>query len=166
MNTTGLKPPCGLSEIIRVFGDIAASLTETGEPSRDWCRGHLTRIDLPFAVPLAWDKSLRATRIHCHSKLAPILSQLFNDLVEGELGPLIESYGGCYCFRHKRSGAELSTHAWGIALDLNVATNHLGTKGDMPVDLVSLFEQYGFEWGGRWIGRRRDPMHFQFCRGY
>ena len=166
MRETLLAPPHGLDEIIMTFGDVAASTTADGDPSRAWRRRFLTRIDLPFGMPLAWNESLQATRLTCHRRLGPVLMRLFDDLNRRQMRPLIQSFGGCYCFRRKRGGTELSTHAWGIALDLNPATNRAGTIGDMSPELVALFEQYGFEWGGRWSGRKSDPMHFQFCTGY
>jgi hypothetical protein len=42
----------------------------------------------------------------------------------------------------------------------------MGTAGDMGPRLVALLEGYGFLWGGRWAGRSKDPMHFQYCTGY
>ncbi|MCU0972135.1 MAG: M15 family metallopeptidase [Gammaproteobacteria bacterium] len=42
----------------------------------------------------------------------------------------------------------------------------MGTAGDMDARLVELFEGFGFLWGGRWAGRSKDPMHFQYCTGY
>ena len=75
---------------------------------------------------------------------------------------------GCYNPRKKRHStdpdAEWSTHAWGIALDINPDTNRAGTTGDLPEGVVNAFERVGFRWGGRW--KRRDPMHFQLARGY
>jgi hypothetical protein len=31
----------------------------------------------------------------------------------------------------------------------------------MPEEIVKIFEDIGFKWGGRWAGAFRDPMHFQ-----
>jgi hypothetical protein len=42
----------------------------------------------------------------------------------------------------------------------------MGTVGDTDARLVELFEGFGFLWGGRWPGRGKDPMHFQYCTGY
>jgi hypothetical protein len=78
----------------------------------------------------------------------------------------ITSFGGCFEYRPQRNGSKLSSHSWGIAIDLNTATNQQGTQGDMDADVVEIFRAAGFEWGGSWQGARRDPMHFQFCRGY
>jgi hypothetical protein len=51
-------------------------------------------------------------------------------------------------------------------VDLNPETNALGAAGDMSPEVVEVFARHGFEWGGRWEGAARDPMHFQYCRGY
>jgi hypothetical protein len=78
----------------------------------------------------------------------------------------ITSFGGCFAFRPQRTGAKLSTHAWGIALDLNPESNAQGTAGNMNPGIVAIFKEVGFTWGGEWQGSKRDPMHFQFCTGY
>ncbi len=57
------------------------------------------------------------------------------------------------------------THSSGIAIDLNPETNRTGTPGDMDPQIVAVFKQHGFKWGGDWLGRK-DPMHFQYCSGY
>jgi hypothetical protein len=76
-------------------------------------------------------------------------------------------FGGCFSFRPQRTGTKLSTHAWGIALDLNPESNAQGTAGNMDARVVAIFKQAGFTWGGDWHGRVRDPIrHFQFCTGY
>jgi hypothetical protein len=53
-------------------------------------------------------------------------------------------------------------HAFGLAVDLNVSTNGLGTRGDMHADIVRIFEKWGFRWGGWWS--RPDPMHFELAQ--
>jgi len=84
-------------------------------------------------------------------------------IAKAQLG---DTYGGCFNFRAKRSSSKLSTHSWGIALDLNPETNGMGREGDMAPGIVEVFESFGFTWGGRWSGAGKDPMHFQFCSGY
>jgi hypothetical protein len=78
----------------------------------------------------------------------------------------IRSFGGCYNFRSKRTSGKLSTHSWGIAIDLNLETNAQGTSGGMNPDVVEIFRRFAFKWGGDWSGKSKDPMHFQFCTGY
>ena len=83
-----------------------------------------------------------------------------------QLARAVRSFGGCFNFRAKRSGSKLSTHAWGIAIDLNPETNAMGGRGDMDLGIVAAFKSAGFVWGGDWAGKNKDPMHFQFCSGY
>lgn len=64
-----------------------------------------------------------------------------------------------YHNRDIRGAEGKSTHAWGIALDINALTNVLGTQGDMPEEVVRQWEIEGGEWGGDWS--RPDPMHFE-----
>jgi D-alanyl-D-alanine carboxypeptidase len=52
-----------------------------------------------------------------------------------------------------------STHAFGLAIDINALTNVLGTIGDMPMEVVHQWEVEGGDWGGDWT--RPDPMHFE-----
>jgi hypothetical protein len=47
-----------------------------------------------------------------------------------------------------------------------VRSNAMGTAGDMDPRLVKLMEGLGFNWGGRWSGANKDPMHFQYCSAY
>ena len=121
---------------------------------------------LPFPLPLSWDKSQRVTQIRCHKLLVPVFSNLFARIQSAGLQDKITSFGGCFAFRPQRTGTKLSAHAWGIAIDLNPETNQQGTRGNMDPDIVELFREAKFEWGGDWHGKSCDPMHFQFCTGY
>jgi D-alanyl-D-alanine carboxypeptidase len=61
--------------------------------------------------------------------------------------------------RDVRGEDSKSSHAFGIAVDVNALANPLGTTGDMPEDVVQQWEAEDGEWGGDW--RRPDPMHFE-----
>ena len=61
--------------------------------------------------------------------------------------------------RDVRGAGSKSSHAFGIAVDINALANPLGTTGDMPEDVVRQWEAEGGEWGGDWS--RPDPMHFE-----
>lgn len=64
-----------------------------------------------------------------------------------------------YLNRPIRGGIDKSSHAFGIAVDVNALSNILGTGGDMPEDVVRQWEAEGGDWGGDWS--RPDPMHFE-----
>ncbi len=54
-----------------------------------------------------------------------------------------------------------SNHSWGIAIDLNPKTNPYSPNltTDMPADLVNIWKDNGWGWGGDW-GNSKDPQHF------
>lgn len=63
-------------------------------------------------------------------------------------------------------GCVLSTHAFGISVDINWDENCNGCSNyTMPMEIVDIFESYGFRWGGRYksiFGSRIDAMHFEY----
>lgn len=69
-------------------------------------------------------------------------------------------YGGCHNFREKRGGSTLSTHAWGIAIDICPNENTLiSSATTFSVAAIDIMERWGFLSGGRaW---NKDYMHFQ-----
>jgi hypothetical protein len=104
--------------------------------------------------------------IYCHKLLTPVVSELFAKIASQGLTSEIRTFGGCFNYQPKRQSSKLSTHCWGIAIDLNPETNRQGSAGDMHPEIVALFREYGFKWGGDWSGKSKDPMHFQYCTGY
>lgn len=135
-------------------------------PSRRNLAPPALRAALPFPLPLSWDPAQQVRNLYCHRRLASVFPAVFAEIERRGLRDKLRTYGGCFNFRSKRSGSKLSTHAWGIAIDLNPETNGMGRDGDMAPGIVKVFESFGFTWGGRWSGRGKDPMHFQFCSGY
>ena len=101
--------------------------------------------------------------VTCHRLMIPQLQAALTEIegrgLGGELRP--GDYGGCYVprFIDRNPALPLSMHAFGLAVDINVSTNQLGTEGDMDPEIVEIFERWGFIWGGDWS--RPDPMHFE-----
>jgi hypothetical protein len=161
-----MTPPNGFDEIINVFGDIRKYVDTAGVLSSAWNSVRLATAQLPFALPLSWDMNTRVQKITCHEMLVSTFERVFQQIQDEGLQDTVQSYGGCFMYRPQRTGSKLSTHAWGIAIDLNTNTNQQGTDGDMDPRLVKVFTDAGFEWGGSWEGRVKDPMHMQYCTGY
>jgi hypothetical protein len=124
------------------------------------------------ALPYAYGPSVTVTRVRAHHLVVDELVRLLTDaaaIAAGLPGGLLRiAYGGCYVWRPIRGGTKLSTHTWGIAVDLDPANNPLGTPHDpvhgIPLEVVALFEDAGWTWGGRWT--RCDPQHFQRAAAY
>lgn len=164
--STSLAPPRGVEEIVAAFGDIYEFVRKDGSLDPRWQAESLTRIPLPFPMVLSWDHATSVDRMTCHKRLADVLEEVFTKIQTAGLQEKIKTFGGCFSFRQQRTGSKLSTHAWGIAVDLNSETNPQGAAGDMDAGVIEIFRAAGFEWGGDWAGKVRDPMHFQFCTGY
>ncbi len=157
------------------FGRI--QLGSDGRPTPRWEASNLVAASLPvgYHLKLSWDEKVTIRKFTCHRAVRPIFETIFEEiwLLYGKDARAIDEarmnrFGGCYNFRRKRGGSQLSTHSWGIAVDLDPEKNPLGkpynaNAGMMPMEVVNIFERYGAEWGGRW-GNRCDAQHFQFAR--
>lgn len=77
---------------------------------------------------------------------------------------------GTYACRGVADAGQPSMHAYGAAIDLNLAFSqywlwdqqkgHFGWANRMPREIVGIFERHGFVWGGRWY--HYDTMHFEY----
>jgi len=161
-----MQPPNGLPSIIATFGDVHAYVDDTGNLKPEWDTDYLATAQLPFTLALSWNPNVTVSKITCHKLLVETFQDVFEQILNQGLRSSVSTFGGCFNFRQQRTGQKLSTHAWGIAIDLNPATNQQGTDGHMDQGVVKIFNDAGFTWGGIWSGSRRDPMHFQFASGY
>lgn len=128
---------------------------------RDW----MTLVVLPkvahtiinTATGKPWDK------IYCSKDIAKPLVNTIELLHFKELLKEIKTFDGCFNIRHIRGepGA-LSLHSYGIAVDFNAAENQLGQDSKLSVELINVFLQMGWTWGGAF--KRKDPMHFEYTR--
>lgn len=158
------------SERLATFG-TPARLGKDGGLVADptWEQQNLVVVMVPW--PIQDSRWGFARPLKVHRKAAQQFMSLFSAWKAAGKLPLLKTLGGAHCTRMKRGKegsrnlADLSTHSFGAAVDLNVAWNQLGTPGALVgtigsvVELVSIAEEHGFVWGGRW--KRSDPMHFE-----
>jgi hypothetical protein len=99
--------------------------------------------------------------VTCHRLMFPQLRGALTDIVNAGLASTLHTYNGCYVPKYiERSPTHaISLHTWGIAIDLDSATNYRGIKGTMDPKVVEIFKRWGFRWGGDWSWT--DPMHFE-----
>ena len=162
-----MNTPNGYGELIKTFGDPKQFITEDGRVDPKWEYSQMGFAQLPMPVFLAWDTSKLVSKIYCNREMIPVFTDVFMRIHTAGLWRFVQNYGGCYNWRMKRVNSQLSTHCWGVSVDLNPSTNGLGTYGDQNAEVVDIFEDAGFVWGGRWTPKKAcDPMHFQFCKGY
>ena len=80
---------------------------------------------------------------------------------------------GTFLWRRVAGTPRLSVHSFGAAIDLNTAYADywlwrglregqpgIPYRNRMPLALVTIFEQHGWIWGGRWY--HSDTMHFEY----
>lgn len=159
-----MKFPTGLEEIRRVYGDPAPFVDKEGKVDEHKWQTILGNVWLPEPLPLGWNLERQVERIRVHHKLIAPLTFVFGEIHRNGWWYRLKTFDGSYAWRNSRGLDKLSTHCWGIAVDLNAATNRLGTVGNIHPDIVDVFETHGWTWGGRW--KRPDPMHFQAASGY
>lgn len=106
--------------------------------------------------------------VEVHRLVADPLVALFEAWEEADLLDRILSYGGLLALRFIRgSDTILSNHAFGSAVDINVAWNPLGCRPALVGqegsvrDLVPIANSLGWYWGGHYT-TRQDGMHFEY----
>lgn len=143
-------------DAVKKYGPITDGVW-TGETS--WC----VMVEIPSALVEGWINSAtgHATHhIYCNKDMADPLHKALQNVIDRSLLSELKTFDGCYEIRDIRGiPGKFSTHAYALAIDLNAATNKLGTSGDIHPGLVQCFKDSGFLWGGDF--HRCDPMHFQ-----
>jgi D-alanyl-D-alanine carboxypeptidase len=141
-------------EIKARFGEFAVGLPY----GSDWIRIEprwLERNIVTRSVPILG-------AVTCNRRLFAPLRQALRTLERRGLARVVDpaDYAGCFAPRRIPGSGSLSLHAWGLAIDINAATNP--RLGDSRQDrrLVRAMEDAGFTWGGRWP-TVPDPMHFE-----
>ena len=115
------------------------------------------------------NKTLWVTKINgIDKKLEKISSELEN--LPKEFKKYIINPDGVYNFRKISGTNRLSTHSFAIAINLNKEYSNywlwdkkgknIVYKNQIPLEIVKIFEKYGFIWGGRWY--HYDTMHFEY----
>ena len=146
-----IEVPYSLDALIETFGSLDDVAFE---------EKNIVLFDLPY--PLLYDgKEVRRTR--CHRLMVEIFQEVFREIEAKNLVDEAKNYGGIYARRGIRGReSHPSTHSWGIAVDLEPKRYPLGSLERMPDELVEIFTERGFFYGGDFKSRR-DPQHYQYA---
>ncbi len=122
----------------------------TIEPDARWVRENIVTATVPVFG-----------RVTCHRLMIPQLRGALAEVEAEGLAGSLHTYNGCYVprFIERNPMNSISLHTWGIAIDLDSATNYRGIAGTMDPKVVTIFKKWGFRWGGDWS--YTDPMHFE-----
>jgi hypothetical protein len=140
------------SKAARAFGAFSYTYFPDGtiQPDAAWVRANIVTASVPILGTVT-----------CHRLMIPQLRGALQAVKDAGLASTIHTYNGCYVprFIERNPSQPISLHTWGIAIDLDAATNGRGGKGTMDPRVVQIFKQWGFRWGGDWS--YTDPMHFE-----
>jgi len=119
-------------------------------PDPSWVAAHIATETMPIIGSMT-----------CNRAIFPQLRAALEEIASRGLADKIHpgEYAGCYYPRFIAGTTVLSNHSFGLAFDINVPGNQRGTAGEIDRTVVSIFEKWGFTWGGRWS--YTDPMHFE-----
>jgi hypothetical protein len=160
--------PEGIEGILAVYG---RPFDDEGELDKTWYAENTRLFNLPVDLRLSWKPEVYVSRIRTHKLVGDAMIDALAEIAWQYRDRLhidgLDMLGGTYNYRFKRGGRNLSTHAWGIAIDLNP---QIGGLGDVeaarlyPKPIIDAFTKRGFMWGGSWTVP--DAMHFQAAAGY
>lgn len=152
-----------------VFGDFAFVSTSGGRiriTTPDWTGQNILRLATPTLEGTGYPS------IEIHTKAETAFRAVFDAIEAAGLARLILTCAGTFVPRHKgwNPNRGLSSHSWGVAIDLNDRWNGygvqpapLGAHGSVR-ELVPFFEAEGFAWGGYFSPPYEDGMHFELAR--
>lgn len=106
-----------------------------------------------------------------HLKIDSISRELDN---MPHLKEYLQNIGGTFNWRQISGTKRMSMHSFGMTVDINTKFSNywqwdchckneeamLLYQNRIPLEIVSVFEKYGFIWGGNWY--HYDTMHFEY----
>ena len=163
------------SEIKRAFGNFSYKELTSKRGAivilPPWERDNLVQVTIPQLRGLPhYGTGGFSGKFACHKKVSTAMVDVFAAIDAQGLRDKVIFWGGCHVPRHKswNPSRGLSSHSWGIAIDINVQWNAYnqppapkGAEGSV-VELVPIFEAHGFAWGG-YFGEP-DGMHFEYAK--
>jgi hypothetical protein len=140
------------SKAAQAFGKFSYRYFPDGtiQPDAAWVQENIVTTTVPIMG-----------RVTCHRLMIPQLRGALQEVVDAGLAHTLKTYDGCYVPRFIERNPEnsISLHTWGIAIDMDAATNYRGIRGTMDQRVADIFKRWGFRWGGDWT--YTDPMHFE-----
>jgi D-alanyl-D-alanine carboxypeptidase len=137
----------------------------------DCRKGEVARNLVSIAwLPKHWGHNIEVTRVNgVADRLREVSGEIdaLSDPVRRAAWPI----AGTYACRGVADAQQPSMHAYGAAIDLNLAVSNYWLwdsgkasraiwRNRMPEQIVDIFERHGFIWGGRWY--HYDTMHFEY----
>lgn len=125
-------------------------------------------------MPKTFNVKLQVTTVNGIDKKMLALSAELDTLKQ--FHTYLENPGGTFNWRVIAGTTRMSTHSFGMTIDINVKHSNywrwavsdpvedsprtIEYKNRIPLELVKIFEKHGFIWGGKWY--HYDTMHFEY----
>lgn len=125
-------------------------------------------------LPKTAKQQLRVSRINGVDKKMQAISDELEKL-PAHLLPYVQQVAGTFTWRVIKGTNRLSTHSFGITMDINTGFSNYWQWDNkttdesrkipsyinrIPFEIVAIFEKHGFIWGGKWY--HYDTMHFEY----
>jgi len=138
--------------------------------SKNEVQSNLTRVK--WCPKLVNQEILVTKKNNIHLKIDSLSKELDE---HPEFKKYIQNIGGTFNWRLISGTSRLSMHSFGMTIDINVSYSNYWQwdckcksedfrlnkfTNRIPLELVKIFEKYGFIWGGNWY--HFDTMHFEY----
>lgn len=124
-------------------------------------------------VPVKWPFSKQTIKVTTINQVDQRIKAIIQDLktLPLQFKKYFHKTAGVFYWRMIKGTQRRSLHSFGIAIDIGVqfanywkwtrkVKGRIPYKNQFPQEVVHLFEQYGFIWGGKWY--HHDTMHFEY----
>ena len=163
---SGVVRPSSYNQVLATFGDPR----RPGHPNQlnaAWESANIVNANAPtgrrFIFNLQSGPIARPT-VRVHRLIRDHFEAVFQAINAAGHWDDIQPVSGPYVFRAVTGGANLSMHAFGIAIDINPQWYARRQIACSPIPrVVEIFQDHGFHWG--MFFETPDPMHFQFATG-
>ena len=142
---------------LKMYGETESAMRQT-----------LTRINW---LPSTDNRSIRVTKVNkVHEKLAAVSADI--EKLSPALQKAAGDTSGPFYWRNIKGTERKSMHSFAIAFDIGLkdayywrwakpdANGMRKYKNKMPIEIVEIFENHGFIWGGKWF--HFDTPHFEY----
>lgn len=137
-----------------------------GDCRKGEVQAHMVRVTW---LPKSWGGKVQVTSVNGVAEQLKKISAAIEGLPE-EIRKAAYPIAGVLACRPVADTGKMSMHAYGAAIDLNLArsdywlwqkkTDPIPYRNRMPQEIVDIFERHGFIWGGKWY--HYDTMHFEY----
>ncbi len=141
------------SQLIKQFGNPEINRLPF---ENKWMKVWIVPADIREEIPCM------PAKIYLNRLIEVPLNMALRKLIALGLHTEIKTWDGCFNIRQKRGSSGISAHAFGIAVDINAATNPFKGKVTWSAAFLQVWRDLGWICGADWSPASKDGMHFQW----